>query len=365
MPKKKNEFYSLTNIKKKNATYNVIIGERSNGKTYACLLDAVKNFLKDGKQFAYVRRWKEDISNKRASQIFSSIVESGALRKLTTEYDSIIYRNGRFYLVRFNEKNEPIYNENDCLGFTFALSNTEHDKSVSYPKIKTIVFDEFLTNHLYLQDEFILFMNTVSTIVRRRTDVEIYMLGNTVNRYSPYFDEMGLTHIREMKQGTIDVYRYGDSELTVAVEYCKSLEKSKSNNHYFAFGNAKLEMITGGSWSLNIYPHLPIKYKQSDVILTYYIDFNDMLFTCDIVEKDNYLFTYIHEKTTPLKHLESDIIFSFDYIPKMNYNRNILRPFTKLHEKIAWFYKTDRVFYQNNLVGDSIANYLKICRGGQ
>ena len=85
MPKKKNEFYSLTNIKKKNATYNVIIGERSNGKTYACLLDAVKNFLKDGKQFAYVRRWKEDISNKRASQIFSSIVESGALRKLTSE----------------------------------------------------------------------------------------------------------------------------------------------------------------------------------------------------------------------------------------------------------------------------------------
>ncbi|MGC5276152.1 hypothetical protein ACPXAM_23725, partial [Escherichia coli] len=88
-----------------------------------------------------------------------------------------------------------------------------------------------------------------------------YMLGNTVNKYCPYFAEMGLEHIPKMTQGTIDVYAYGNSDLTVAVEYCKSPDsKVKEASHkYFAFNNPKLEMITGGAWELNIYPHLPYK----------------------------------------------------------------------------------------------------------
>ena len=51
------KYYSLSAIKKKNATYNLIIGERSNGKTYALLTQCVKDYLKDGSQFALVRRW--------------------------------------------------------------------------------------------------------------------------------------------------------------------------------------------------------------------------------------------------------------------------------------------------------------------
>ena len=35
--KKESNFYSLDNILKKNSIYNVIFGERSNGKTYAVL----------------------------------------------------------------------------------------------------------------------------------------------------------------------------------------------------------------------------------------------------------------------------------------------------------------------------------------
>ena len=58
------------------------------------------------------------------------------------------------------------------------------------------------------------------------------MLGNTVNRYCPYFKEMGLAHIKEMKPGDIDLYRYGDSELTVAVEY--TTPKKNSPDEYFA-----------------------------------------------------------------------------------------------------------------------------------
>ena len=362
--KQENHFYTLDRIKKKNAVYNVIIGERSNGKTYAVLLEGLKKYCETGGQIAYVRRWKEDVTGKRASGVWNAIVQNGEVERLTDgRYKGIHYYAGKYYLCNY-EKGKVIYNDEDIIGYTFALSDTEHNKSISYPRVETIIFDEFLTKHIYLPDEFVLFMNTISTIVRQRTNVKIYMLGNTVNKYSPYFQEMGLNHVMKMKQGTIDVYKYGNSKLTVAVEYCASTQSKKANNFYFAFDNPKLEMITGGAWELNIYPHLPMKYKPKDIQFIYFIIFNDTIYQCEIIMIGDVTFTYIHIKTTDIKDDDKDLIYTLEYVPKMNYNRNIYKPINKLQERVLWYFRTDRVYYQNNEVGDAINNYLKICSSG-
>ena len=359
------KYYSLKKIQQKNSTYNVVFGERSNGKTYAVLHYVLEKFMKNRDQFAYVRRWKEDVIGRRASSVFNALASDGEIEKLSNgEYTGVYYYSGRFYLCSYDDKGKAIYSDSDLLGFTFALSDTEHNKSNSYPKVSTVMFDEFLTKGLYLQDEFVLFMNTVSTIVRLRTDVEIYMLGNTVNKFCPYFKEMGLNHIQEMEQGNIDVYSYGDSKLKVAVEYCSSNQTAKKNNFYFAFNNPKLAMITGGAWELNIYPHLPLKYKHSDIEFTYFIEFNDNLYQCEVITKEPNYFTYIHIKTTDIQDTNNDLIYTLDYHSRLNYNRNILKPQNQLQKNILWYFSTDRVYYQNNEVGDSIHNYLKLCRGG-
>lgn len=359
------KYYSLNKINKKNATYNVIFGERSNGKTYATLKQVLENYFSDGSQFAYIRRWSVDVQPKRMNNLFNAIIEDGYLEKLSGgKFTAIFYRTGRFYLCTYNDHGKPIYNEEDIIGYAFSLSENEHNKANSYPRVTTIIFDEFLTNKIYLPDEFILFMNTVSTIVRQRTNVKIYMLGNTVNKYCPYFKEMGLTNILTMKQGTIDLYTYGETKLKVAVEYADSKKKFKKNNFYFAFNNPKLKMITGGAWELNIYPHAPVKWLPKNIMFTYFIDFNDSLFQCEIINKDDNVFTYIHEKTTPIKNPDKDIIYTLDYNPKINYNINILKPLNDFQNKITWFYTHDRVYYQNNNVGDAINNYLKICKRG-
>ena len=361
----KYKYYSLNNIKKKNATYNVIFGERSNGKTYAVLKEALKLFKDEGKQFAYVRRWQTDIRGRRSQAIFSALEANGEIEKIFNgQYTGVYYYAGRFYLCTYDDNGKAVYSDTDILGFTFALTDNEHNKSNSFPKVGLIMFDEFLTKGLYLPDEFVLFMNTVSTIVRLRTDVKIYMLGNTVNKFSPYFQEMGLKHIKEMKPGSIDVYSYGDSKLRVAVEYTAPTNKQKKNNFYFAFNNPKLAMITGGAWELNIYPHLPVKYKPKNILFTYFIEFNDDIFQCEVINKEPYYFTYIHRKTTPIKDTDNDLVYTTEYVPKMNYNRNILKPTNQLQERLKWFYVTDRVYYQNNDVGDSVNNYLKLCKQG-
>ena len=359
------KYYSLNKINKKNATYNVIFGERSNGKTYATLKQVLENYFSDGSQFAYIRRWSVDVQPKRMNNLFNAIIEDGYLEKLSGgKFTAIFYRTGRFYLCTYNDKGKPIYNEEDIIGYAFSLSENEHNKANSYPRVTTIIFDEFLTNKIYLPDEFMLFMNTVSTIVRQRTNVKIYMLGNTVNKFCPYFKEMGLTNILSMKQGSIDIYTYGDSKLKVAVEYADSKKKFKKNNFYFAFNNPKLKMITGGSWELNIYPHAPVKWLPKNIMFTYFIDFNDSIYQCEIINKDANVFTYIHEKTTPIKNPDKDIIYTLDYNPKINYNINILKPLNDFQNKITWFFTHDRVYYQNNNVGDAINNYLKICKRG-
>lgn len=359
------KYYSPSAINRKNATYNVIFGERSNGKTYALLKQGIEQYLKDGSQLAYVRRWQEDITGRRASRLFSALCENGEVEKLSKgEYTGVHYWAGKWYLCTYDENGKAIYSDQDIICFSFALSAGEHDKSTSFPRINTVVFDEFLTNKIYLQDEFVLFMNTISTIVRKRDNVKIYMLGNTVNKYCPYFQEMGLEHIQKQKQGTIDVYKYGESKLTVAVEYCASVQDKNSPtvNKYFAFNNPKLEMITGGAWELSLYPHLPYKYKPKNVVLTYYIEFNDNIFACEIIELEDQVFTYIHAKTTPISKPDNQMIYSLDYHSKPNYNRNMFNPMTKAQQRILWFFKHDKVFYQNNNIGDAISNYLKTCK---
>ena len=71
------KYYSLTNILKKNCRYNMIFGERSNGKTYSVLDYAVQKYFKTGKQLAVIRRWREDFRGKRGAAYFDNLVYNG------------------------------------------------------------------------------------------------------------------------------------------------------------------------------------------------------------------------------------------------------------------------------------------------
>lgn len=356
-----NKFYSLKNILSKNAIYNIIIGERSNGKTYACLKYGLENYVKNGEQMALIRRWQDDFTGKRGQTMFDALSANNEVAKLTgSEWTGIYYYSSRWYLCRYNDdgkretKEEPF-----CYGF--SLSSNEHDKSTSYPRIKTIVFDEFLSRAFYMPDEFVIFMNVLSTIIRHRNDVKIFMLGNTVNKYCPYFSEMGLTHIKEMKQGDIDVYKYGNSALIVAVEYCKPNSRGKQSDIYFAFDNPKLAMITGGKWEIDIYPHCPVHYKPHDILYTYFVLFNGDVLQCEIINAENRLFTFVHRKTTPLQDTNRDLIFTTEFDSRPNYRRKITKPFDEIGKKIASFYIADKVFYQDNEIGEIMRNYLLWC----
>lgn len=358
-----NQFYSLSHILAQGAQYNMVIGERSNGKTFAALEYGLTQYVQSGKQMAYVRRWKEDYRGKRGENLFSGLISANKIEEITAgQWTQTRYYSGKWHLAKYDaDLDKLVYDETPfCYGF--SISDQEHDKSSSFPNITTIVFDEFMTRQYYLPNEFVLFTNVLSTIIRHRSDVKIFMLANTVNKYCPYFKEMGLKHITEMEQGDIDVYTYGTSSLKVAVEYCKPSEKGKASDVYFTFNNPALQMITGGAWEIDMYPHLPRKYRRSDVIFNFYINFDDTLLDCEVIALPDCSFIYIHEKTTPIKDESTSLIFSDQYDPRPNFVRNLRKPPNTICKRIASYFKNDKVFYQDNEVGEIVRNYLMYCQ---
>lgn len=345
------------------AHYYMIFGERSSGKTYDLMKYCLEQYVKDGSQFAYLRRWDTDIKGQPIRTLFANLVANKEIQKITkNEYNDVYFYGGSFYLSFYNSEKGTRVNSPEPIGFVFALNNMEHDKSSSWPHVNNIVFDEFLARKSYLVNEFVAFTNVLSTIIRKRDNVKIFMLGNTVNKFCPYFKEMGITNLKKMVPGEINVYKYGDSGLTVAVEYTDGRDSINPSDVYFAFNNPKLKMITQGAWELDIYPHCPIKYRPKDIKFTYFIEFDDEYLQCEIVKANKCLFTFIHQKTTPLKKEDKDIIFSQRYDPRKNWRRIIHKTYDKIGEVIWKQFVTDSVYYQDNEVGDMVANYLEWCK---
>lgn len=369
----KNKYYSLKNIKTKNARYNVIYGERSNGKTYAVDVEEIlENFVESGyvEQGAIVRRFDDDfIGITSARSMFNALMCNGngenVIRKRTGgKYDGVEYYGGAFYMTKFDEKTEKQQRTGAIIAYAFSLTSEQSYKGGSYPNITTVLFDEFMTRRFYLNDEFITFQNLLSTIIRDRDNVKIYMCANTVNKYGcPYFAEMGLYRIKQMEQGHIDVYEYGDTGLRVAVEWADSPSKTgKPSDVYFAFNNPRLKMITTGAWEMDIYPHCPAKYRPKDVAFVYFIRYDGELLQCEIVISDTDEFTYIHRKTGEIKNPDDDLIFDLSPTSKPNMRTRITTPHDDLGKRIYSYYVREKVFYQDNEIGEIVRNYLNECK---
>ena len=363
---KSDEYYSLTEILKRNALYNVIFGERSNGKTYSVLDYALQDFFKTGKTLGIIRRWDEDYTGANGmktcynSLIFNGKGENKIREYSKGKYSGVTYYAGKYYFTVYDEKTQQDVKTPVVVAHAFSLTGAEHYKSASFPDIGTVLFDEFMTRKYYLPNEFIDFQNLLSTILRGGNEnrpVKIFMCGNTVDKYGcPYFSEMGLYRISEMKKTDIDVYSYGESGLTVAVEYSDSPKKRKFSDRYFAFENPSLKMITSGNWELGIYPHLPEKYAPKDIRFTFFIRTEKAILQCEIIDK-NGVFCYIHRKTGEIKNPERDIVIQKEESNRPNIYTRISQPHGRLGEKIFKLFKYNRVFYQDNEVGEMVYKF--------
>lgn len=155
-----------------NCLFNFVIGNRGCGKTYGLKKRAIKIFLEKGHQFVYLRRYKEEI-DETAESYFNDIVLNNEFPDVTIEY-----RNGEYFV-------------NDQLaGYAMALTKAKSYKSISYPQVYLIIFDEFLIENngftRYLKNEVKQFLSFYMSIDRYRGCM-VFFLANSTSMINPYF----------------------------------------------------------------------------------------------------------------------------------------------------------------------------------
>ena len=135
------------------------------------------------------------------------------------------------------------------------------------------------------------------------------------------------------------------------------MNKVKKGSSYFAFDNPDLKMITEGKWELGIYPHVSWHLYPENIFFSFVISFNEKLYQGDLYNDDNGIYIFIHDKTTPIK--EGTLVYSLESVPNVLYNVSVFTGGNKVLNLIKNLFLNNKVFYQDNSVGDSINNYLK------
>lgn len=178
-------FWNLRQTLTYNKLINVIVGNRGGGKTYGSKQWAIDNFIKRGEQFGYIRRYKDDLKEPMA-RFFDDIKH---------EYpDYEFHSDSKYFYIRLrSEDQKQKWTIKDIAGFGFTLSTASNRKSIAYPNITTLIYDEFLIdkgNQQYLPDEPIKLLNLYETVARPGTGhkrVRLFLLANAISITNPYF----------------------------------------------------------------------------------------------------------------------------------------------------------------------------------
>ena len=354
------QYYDRTEIDQTNATYRMIIGQRSNGKTYSVLKTILEDYLTEGKRACYIRRYAEEITPKNIQLLFSQDKLIELIKELSDgHYNSTFYRANCFYLAYYSEEGECISKDKTPFCITRAVNTWETSKGQDAGEISTVCYDEFMTRTGYLKDEFVCFCNLLSSVIRDRTNVIIYMLANSVNKYCPYFEEMGLTDVDKMAQGEVRVYTYGTSDLKVAVEYCaQALATKKTSSKYFAFENARLDMIKNGAWEIKQYPRCPYPLYDEDVKYRFYIKWGDNLICGEIIQRKQDLFIFFRRQTKDLEIKPTTIYYSHDFTSSICHVCYLKDCPTRVHVLIKNLILKGSMCFSDNEVGEIVRNWL-------
>lgn len=361
-------YYNIAPIDATGAIYRLIVGQRSNGKTYSVCRHIIEDYFNEGKRGAYIRRYEESITPKNLQSLFNPHLQ--LIWELSEhKWNSIFYRAKEFHLCAIDSEGKIIAKDDTAFCITAAINTSENTKGEDRGEVHTIVFDEFMTRSGYLNNEFVRFMNLLSTLIRDRESAVVYMLANTVNKYCPYFAEMGLKNIDKLAQGEIAVYTYGSSDLTVAVELCDEVQATKQTaSKYFAFDNPQLQMITRGAWEFQIYPRAPYKILPEDIVLKFYIQFAEQLLACEVVHSTlkqycNDVFIFVHPQTKDISIDDSTIMYVSDFSSCRMHVRFLKDQPTDGHKLIYSLIQRKAVCFSDNDTGEVFRNWLQEMQG--
>ena len=187
------------------------------------------------------------------------------------------------------------------------------------------------------------------------------MLSNTVNLYSPYFNELEISdQVRNMQNGDKQIITSsgGTNVYVEIIDPAQSQARIKSDRMFFGFKNPLLGAITGSTvWAQRNFQHISRDENISILSRNHYIKYNNKLVNLEVVRSNVGICIYCHWAT---KTYDDSIIYTLGEIrsPLDRYKIG----YTKL-DKVIWnCFKLNKFYYGTNDVGAFVESYINECK---
>ena len=173
-------YYDIGTLLSRNGSLNFVVGPRGNGKTYGAKKWAINDFLKTGAQFIYLRRYAHELS--RVSSFFDDVCQE------FPEAEFRVVGHEAQLATSITADGKPEWR---TCGFFIALSVAQQLKSVPFPDVTKIIYDEFILDSgfvRYIPDEVTKLLDFIVTVDRfREVGVRCVCLANSTSINNPYF----------------------------------------------------------------------------------------------------------------------------------------------------------------------------------
>ena len=201
-------FYNGNRLLSHDCRLHYVIGNRGCGKTYWFKKWCIKDFIKTGKQFVYLRRYSSELDEGKKERWADDIKHEFPDHEITI-------------------KGMTIFCDKKPCGFFMTLSKALTMKSVPFPQVDKIIYDEFITSdkrRYYLKDEVREFLDLLSTLMRLKSGMRIFLLSNAISVSNPYFAFYKINKLNKefTKVNKLTIIEYIDNP-----EYKKVLKNSE------------------------------------------------------------------------------------------------------------------------------------------
>ena len=173
-----NRYLDMNKILGHQKSIYMLLTDRGFGKTYSTKRLLINDYLKRGKKFVYLRRYKSE------------------MKTISTFFDDVahLYPDHEFKVRGWN-----FYIDGKVVGVGFVLTRYQDYKGGAFPDFDNILFDEFLREKVksvgYLNNDVEAFLSVCDSVFRDRENVKAIMLSNTVNEVNPYFIDLKINRM--------------------------------------------------------------------------------------------------------------------------------------------------------------------------
>lgn len=251
-----NEYYNIVDLLDQfpASQYYIVLGQRSNGKSYSSFKYGIDQYFKTGSQFGVIRRSDDDLTNKQAKSMLSFLD-----KYILERYNKYLKFWNKSWILLDNPTDK--ISTGDICGHALALNLVENLKGNQFDYIDTIIFDEFMSaRDRYLPNEVNLLIQMVSTVFRNRLNGKVLMIGNTISKTAPYFRALNVL-VHRFEKGEIRELEFNaNGRVTKFViqrcPQCNVLGESENGEliAFNNFGNSSVgQMVTTGDFETQDY----------------------------------------------------------------------------------------------------------------